>query len=565
MVEQAAVESDNLRQQLGLDRGVVAGVFDSIRDRPGEPGNPGFPGPAGSPAPAARAIPVPAAPAPAPAATAAPMPAALQLESEAMKTSAAMQTVGLPTAAPAPAPFQPDSPLSSFQMEQIQASFANQDRIIVRTVDMAVVVSDVSGSLDEVADLADELGGWVIGSDRSSTYQGFVSFRVPAQDLESAIERIRGMAVKVDFETADSQDVTDEYVDSRLRLTSLQATEATLLKLFEDAKTVQEALNVQSELAGLQADIESILGRIKFLEQTAAFSLINLSLRLAPVDMDVETGPDRTIGVGAPARFRATFKPPDGIDSFRFTWDFGDGSSTVRGNTTAPTTEPGQRVTATVNHVYEDDRDSPYIVQLEITGTGEGGAAEGSQTFIVDVKEIPTIDVFAGRRLTADENEAIEFVGTFTRPEGLTDFRFEWEFDDGTAAFAGVPAEGETEVRAIHAFEHYRGGTYDVELRVFAESDAGTVTGVSAVAVFVRESKGLVVAGWSAWDNFRTSVRALSAIAQGVGTFLIWGIILAPAWLLLVGLVYGVIRVRGHIRDRRSVAGTNLQDDRDDE
>ena len=587
-----SIESSS-RDTLALERSPLDIVGSALlsRDDSGDPGDPGSPGPTGPSGPTGpqgspgmpglpgNAAPAPAAPAPA--ATRVPTTAAQQVEWEVVESGervhrysyAGSQLVALPTGVPsAPMPAQPasatsepESPLSSFQMERVQASFASQDRIIVRTVDMSAVVSDVSDTLVQVTDLASELGGWVITSDRSSTYRGFIAIRVPAQDLEGVIRRIGDLALKVESETTSSQDVTDEYIDSTSRLTSLRATETTLLKLFEEARTVQDALNVQSELAGLQADIESILGRIKFLEQTAAFSLINLHVRLAPIEMVVDPGPDRTIAVGEPTRFRATFEPPDGIDSFTFTWDFGDGRSVLHGSNTAPTTEPGQRVTATVNHVYEDDRDSPYIVQLEITGTGEGGVAEGSQTFIAQVKEIPPITVFAGERLSADENEEIEFVGTFTRPEGLREFRYSWDFGDGTPAVTGVPDEGNTEVRATHAYEHYRGGRYEVEFKVTADSDAGTVDGLDTTSVFVRESKGLIVAGWSAGDNFRTAVRALSVVSQAVGTFLIWGVILAPAWLLGGGIVYGAVWARRYARGRRSVDQANPRNDRRDE
>ena len=98
----------------------------------------------------------------------------------------------------------------------------------------------------------------------------------------------------------------------------------------------------------------------------------------------------------------------------------------MEGSGSAPTTEPGQRVTATVNHVFGDDRDSPYIVQLEMTGTGEAGLVEGSDTLIATVTRIASIEVFAGESRVVEEGEEVEYGGSFTRPEGLWDIQYRW-------------------------------------------------------------------------------------------------------------------------------------------
>ena len=318
-----------------------------------------------------------------------------------------------------PAMAQPASEQSMAEsvpsFEEVQASVSAQNRIIVRTVGMSIVVSNISGTVDRIGDVARELGGWVVSSDRGSIHYGQVSVRVPAQVLDAAVKRIRGLAVEVEAESSTSQDVTDEYVDSNSRLRSLRATEESLLNLLARANDVEDALRVQRELVELQAEIESLVGRIKFLEQTAAFSLVNVVLSLAPQAMTVDAGLDQTFSAGQGARFRGHFTPPPGIEDFSFTWDFGDGTNPVSGDGSAPTTQPGHRVTATVNHIYDDDRDSPYIVQLDITGTGPAGLVKGSDTLIATVTRVPTIEVFAGEHRVAEEGKDVEYSGSFTR------------------------------------------------------------------------------------------------------------------------------------------------------
>ena len=161
-----------------------------------------------------------------------------------------------------------------------QLALPAQNRIIVHTARMSLVVDDVALTVDSIADVASDLGGWVVSSDRSSRHSGAIAIRVPAALLDEAFRRLEALALKVDSRAVTSEDVTDEYVDSQSRLVSLRATEERLLSFLDRAGNVDEALRVQKEVSDLQLRIEEIQGRLNFLEQTAAYSLIEVSLKL---------------------------------------------------------------------------------------------------------------------------------------------------------------------------------------------------------------------------------------------------------------------------------------------
>ena len=192
---------------------------------------------------------------------------------------------------------------------------------------------------------------------------------------------------------------------------------------------MDEALRVQKEVSDLQLRIEEIQGRLNFLEQTAAYSLIEVSLKLTAEVIEVDAGVDVSFRVGQIARFRASFTTPQGIDDFSFVWDFGDGSSIMgSGSVLRP---DGKRITATVNHVYDDDRDSPYIVTIDLTGTGVGGIGEGSDSLEVSVSHVPTIEVFAGEDRTVEEGDKVDYSASFIRPEELWDYQYQWDLGTG--------------------------------------------------------------------------------------------------------------------------------------
>ena len=477
------------------------------------------------PAPAAAARAARAAPAPtaapaatfAPAPTAAPAPASAEMADE---TRAAVTSTAL----------------------KVQASPATQNRIIVHTGNMLLVVDDVAGSVDRITGMAREFGGWVVNSDRSSRHRGFVAIRVPAESLTGIMDRLEGTAIDVKARSLTSEDVTDEYVDSQSRLVSLRETERVLLELLGRADDVEDALKVQQGITQLQVQIEELQGRINFLEETAAYSLLMVSLELSTHSMPVDVGPDDAIRVGEIVRFRATFRPPAGVENFTFQWDFGDGNGAAGSGSAPKADDPGSRVTSSVNHVYGEEGD--YVARITINGEGDAGLAEGTDALVASVTVVPFIEAFAGDNRVAEEGDEVEYRGSFTRPEGLRDFQFRWDFGDGTPTVTGNPDEGATRVEAVHSYTDHRPRPYAVTFTVSAMSDAGRVTASDSFGVEVKESRGIVVGGWDFGATGKAAVRALSAVGRALVIVLIWVGIFSPVWLIIGGILFFVARRR---------------------
>ena len=145
--------------------------------------------------------------------------------------------------------------------------------------------------------------------------------------------------------------------------------------------------------------------------------------------------------------------------------------------------------------------------------------------------------------MSVDEGEELELVGSFTRPEGVSDLKFEWEFGDGSTSVTGDLAEGETNAIATHVYPDDRPFPFRATLTITGDRDGREVKSSASVNVFVAESPGWVLSGWSASDNWKTATRALSAVGQGGGTFFIWAGIFSPLWIV-VGVVIVMVRRR---------------------
>ena len=437
--------------------------------------------------------------------------------------------------------------------DEIQARYASLRRVIVRTARVDLVVDDIQPSLDSIAAAAKKAEGWVVSNVRTSLHSGSISVRVPADSLDDFIETLRQMSVEVISESTGSQDVTEEYYDLRARLDNMLATQARMLEFLKLAPDARQALDVQRELNELQTEIERHKGRIRLLEETSAFSLVTVSLTLAAREMPVSAGPDRTEAAGEQLRFRATFEPPRGVTDFATTWDFGDGSTPVTVHRTAPASETG-RFAQTVVHAYSDPVDSPFIARVTIRGTGDGGVAEGEDTLIVSVSELPQIQLYAERSMDVEQGDETVFAGSFTRPEGLRNVSYEWDFGDGSPAASGDLPEGVTRATATHVYENYREYPYTARLTITADSDAGEASASWEVGVKVRETRGFVVAGYDLGNTFKSAVRALSVAVQIFGTLLVWALVFSPVLAALGGLVWLIIRLDARSRAKRQAS-----------
>ena len=154
-------------------------------------------------------------------------------------------------------------------------------RMIVRNGDMSLVVADVTQALQAITQLAAGYNGYVVSSSVSGEeegMQGWISIRVPDEKFDQAFAGLRQLAVRVESENTNSQDVTEEYIDLEARLKNAEATEQEFLVLLDKATDVEDILKIYESLSRVRQDIEQIKGRMQYLERTSSMSQISVSL-----------------------------------------------------------------------------------------------------------------------------------------------------------------------------------------------------------------------------------------------------------------------------------------------
>lgn len=186
---------------------------------------------------------------------------------------------------------------SAGEMAEIpdQSAASQATRLIIRTANLGLLVTDTEETVADITRLAEQSGGWVVTSNlyqyNQNAKSGDITIRIPATGFNSAMEALKSMAVEVLSENISGQDVTEEYVDLEARLANLEATAVRVRTFLDEAITVEEALAVNQELSRLEGEIEVLKGRMQYLSQSAAFSTISVSLT-----PDITTQPVQVAG-----------------------------------------------------------------------------------------------------------------------------------------------------------------------------------------------------------------------------------------------------------------------------
>jgi len=150
------------------------------------------------------------------------------------------------------------------------------ERMVVYTARLGVKVDDVDAALEEVR-LIMVIHGGFISSVNTRDDRGSVAIRVPQSRFHDAIADMEELG-EVTTRDLQGEDVSEEYVDLGAQLTTLQHQESRLYEIMEMGVNVEEVLDVERELERVRGKIESIQGRMNYLDSRVELSTITVSL-----------------------------------------------------------------------------------------------------------------------------------------------------------------------------------------------------------------------------------------------------------------------------------------------
>lgn len=176
------------------------------------------------------------------------------------------------------------------QSQTSQIDTAPSDRKIIRNADLSLESAAPDETQRRITTIAEANGGFVVESQQTSSDIKIgkrdivtMSVRVPSQKFGDTLDQIRSVSEKIIFETVKGDDVTEEFIDIEARLKAKKALEQQFVEIMKKAYSIDDALNVQSQLADVRGEIEKIEGRKRFLENQSSLSTIKIKLQTPEV------------------------------------------------------------------------------------------------------------------------------------------------------------------------------------------------------------------------------------------------------------------------------------------
>lgn len=178
--------------------------------------------------------------------------------------------------------------VSLTQADAANAASQAIERKIIRNANLTIEVASPTESQRKIFSAAESHGGFVVTSEMTQQTSEDKSkpemsvnlvVRVPALQFDQVMEEIRGVAKRVVQEKRTGQDVTEEFIDLEARMKNQKALEGQFLEIMKRAGKVEDALEVQTQLADVRTEIEKLEGRKRFLQNQASLSTINVTLQ----------------------------------------------------------------------------------------------------------------------------------------------------------------------------------------------------------------------------------------------------------------------------------------------
>lgn len=161
-----------------------------------------------------------------------------------------------------------------------QVTNPDWDKKIIKTATLNFEVKDYNTFYSAMREKVRSLGGYVAQEEQSQSdykIENSLIIKVPVDQFDNALIQLGANVQKVNEKKVSSQDVTSEYVDVKSRMEAKKQVRQRYMDLLKQAKNMEEILSVQSEINGIQEEIESAAGRIEYLGHSSALSTINLT------------------------------------------------------------------------------------------------------------------------------------------------------------------------------------------------------------------------------------------------------------------------------------------------
>jgi hypothetical protein len=153
------------------------------------------------------------------------------------------------------------------------------ERKIIKEGEIAFQTSNLNETESLIKKTVNEMGGYiaednVFSNEYRITHR--MTVRIAADRFEELLTKISQSAEKIERKNMSALDVTEEYIDVEARIKTKKELESQYKDLLVKAKTVEDLLLIEKEIGTLQTEIESVEGRLRYLQDRVSLSSLTI-------------------------------------------------------------------------------------------------------------------------------------------------------------------------------------------------------------------------------------------------------------------------------------------------
>ena len=132
----------------------------------------------------------------------------------------------------------------------------------------------------QMAFICDSLGAYA-ADESLSNFNDRISYhqvlRVPSDRFEELVAKVERLSGGLLNKSINVDDVTEEYIDIEVRIRNKKEMESRYLELLKKANKVTEMLDIERYISDVRTDIESMEGKLKYLQDRISFSTLEVT------------------------------------------------------------------------------------------------------------------------------------------------------------------------------------------------------------------------------------------------------------------------------------------------
>ena len=169
---------------------------------------------------------------------------------------------------------------------QMENSAAQNDRKLIRTVDMSVETKEYDALLKTLEAEVQSRGGYIESMDsyNGSSYSSYrntrhasLTLRIPKGQLDSFLALVSEVG-NIVRRSDNVEDVTLSYVDMESRRNALRTEQERLLALLEKAETIEDIITIEDRLSSVRYQLESMESRLRTIDNQVDYSTVYMDV-----------------------------------------------------------------------------------------------------------------------------------------------------------------------------------------------------------------------------------------------------------------------------------------------